>query len=270
MKGSIMLRNLVLSLVIFLPLTGPLIAQDELIPGNKIAVVFQLQTSLDGEKYTYRYSMTNKPEAQQDVYRFWLLPPKTVILDNLRAAPRWNTGLDHVDSLLLVNFIARKHADIKPGTTLDGFSFSSIGIPGIISFYAEGEHPLPKFPRGMATDSIPGYDDLTPYGPGIIGKTVGPVPPPTPFVPLVFLDTLISYKHQAFALGWISEEGIVTSLDSKLDAARPAIINDRPSAKQILQAFVLELDGLITQSGQITSEAHALLKFNAEYLISKL
>ena len=90
------------------------------------------------------------------------------------------------------------------------------------------------------------------------------------FSPLAFLDTLISYKHQAYARGGIKEEGVVTSLDSKLEAARPAIINDRPSAKQILQSFILELDGLITQSDQITHEAFILLKENAQFLISKL
>ncbi|GJQ22127.1 MAG: hypothetical protein HBSIN02_24820 [Bacteroidia bacterium] len=89
-------------------------------------------------------------------------------------------------------------------------------------------------------------------------------------MPITFLDTLVSYKHQAFALGWIKEEGIVTSLDAKLEAARPQIIADRPSAKQILESFANELEALNAQGNKITSEAYALLKFNAEYLISKL
>jgi hypothetical protein len=96
------------------------------------------------------------------------------------------------------------------------------------------------------------------------------VPPPTTFAPLIFLDTLISYKHQAFALGWIADSGILTSLDQKLEAARPQIMNDRPSVKNILESFVNELEALNTQGNQITSEAYALLKFNAQYLISKL
>lgn len=86
----------------------------------------------------------------------------------------------------------------------------------------------------------------------------------------MFLDTLISYTYQAHSLHWIADSGIVTSLDQKLEAARPQIIADRPSAKNILQSFVNELDALNTQGNQITSEAYALLKFNAQYLISKL
>jgi hypothetical protein len=55
----------------------------------------------------------------------------------------------------------------------------SESLPGMIQFYVEGEHPFPNFPEFMAPDSIPGYDNLTPYGRGIVGKTVGPVLPPT-------------------------------------------------------------------------------------------
>jgi hypothetical protein len=131
----------------------------------------------------------------------------------------------------------------------------------------------------MAPDSIPGYDDLTPYGPGIIGKTVGPVSLPSPFVPLVFLDTLISYKHQALALGWIKNRGIVQSLDAKLENTKAQLRrNNKTAAKNILQAFINEVEALFKEENQrrdpqgvqLTSEAYALLKFNAEYLISKL
>ncbi len=129
----------------------------------------------------------------------------------------------------------------------------------------------------MAPDSIPGYDDLTPYGPGIVGKTVGPVLPPTPFVALAFLDTLTSYKHQAFALGWIKNRGIVQSLDAKLDNAKRQLQrNNKTAARNILRAFLNEVEALWKGEEhpyggkQITSEAYALLKFNAEYLISKL
>ncbi|MGH2567074.1 MAG: FIMAH domain-containing protein, partial [Bacteroidota bacterium] len=103
------------------------------------------------------------------------------------------------------------------------------------------------------------------------GVTIGPTAPPANFVPLAFLDTLISYKHQAFALGWIINKGIITSLDQKLENAKKQLQNkDNKSAKNILQAFVNDIEALNKQSNQITSEAFALLKFNAEFLISKL
>ena len=63
--------------------------------------------------------------------------------------------MDTVDSYI---------APILPGQSLSGFSFFSTGIVGITPYYAEGDVPTPQFAEGQATDSIPGYTDLTPYG----------------------------------------------------------------------------------------------------------
>jgi hypothetical protein len=97
-----------------------------------------------------------------------------------------------------------------------------------------------------------------------------PPVPPSSTPPLVMLDSLISYKHQCHTLGWILNEGILTSLDQKLDAARKAIVNDRPSAKQILQAFVNEVEALNNQGNQITREAYVFLRYHALYIIERL
>jgi hypothetical protein len=109
------------------------------------------------------------------------------------------------------------------------------------------------------------------------GITVVRRSPPVPFIPLTFLDTLISYKHQAFALGWIKNQGIVQSLDAKLDNAKRQLQrNNTTAARNTLQAFLNEVEALWKGEEhpyggkQITSEAYALLKFNAEYLVSKL
>jgi hypothetical protein len=248
----------------------------QIVTGDKISVKFLPQIASARGKFIYNYAVINKQEAKQEVYRFWLLPPKGISIDSLLAPSFWSANLSETGELLIINCITRK-ANIKPGSTLYGLMFHSESLPGIIQFYAEGEHPLPKFSEGMAPDSIPGYDDLTPYGPGIVGKTVGPVLPPTPFVALAFLDTLISYKHQAFALGWIKNQGIVQSLDAKLDNAKRQLQrNNTTAARNTLQAFLNEVEALWKDEEhpyggkQITSEAYALLKFNAEYLVSKL
>ena len=89
------------------------------------------------------------------------------------------------------------------------------------------------------------------------------------FIQLNFLDTLISYKHQALSLGWIDNEDIANSLDSKLDNTKKNLASgDNTAAKNILRAFIYEVEA---QNGkQLTSEAYALLKYNAEYLINRL
>ena len=105
------------------------------------------------------------------------------------------------------------------------------------------------------------------------------------FTPSAFVDTLISYKHKAYDLGWIGNQGIINSLDKKLENAQKQIDKgNNKSARNILNAFLNELEALyknhhITEKGGqghgegppfITDEAYALLKYNAEYLIEQL
>jgi hypothetical protein len=110
------------------------------------------------------------------------------------------------------------------------------------------------------------------------GKTIGPTAPPAVFKPIEFLGNIINLKHEAFNLGWIKNEGILKSLDAKLDNAKKKLENgDTKTAKNILNAFINEVEaqGCATYencpSGKhLTSEAYGLLKYNAQYLIDHL
>ncbi len=101
------------------------------------------------------------------------------------------------------------------------------------------------------------------------GLTISPQTISEFLSPPSLLDTLISYKHQAMALKWIDNEGIANSLDQKLENAKQKLENrDSVAARNILQAFVNEVEA--QKDKHLTSEAYALLKFNAEYLIDRL
>jgi hypothetical protein len=259
---------------------GSLKAQ-EFEAGNKIQV--QLMSTVNKNLsglFEYGYKVISLPSSEQDIWNFLVVfnCPKDSIIRAYAVLDWWGPDIPvDVEPPYWVSWTGPGSAKVKPGRSKDGFRFETSILPGITDFYAEGHHDAPNFPEGMAPDSIPGYDDLTPYGPGIVGKTVGPVLPPTPFVALAFLDTLISYKHQAFALGWIKNQGIVQSLNAKLDNAKAQLNrNNKTAARNTLQAFLNEVEALWKGEEhpyggkQITSEAYALLKFNAEYLVSKL
>ena len=167
---------------------------------------------------------------------------------------------------------------LQPTWRKDGFALKSKSVPGIVNAYFQGLAKEYGTPDGgpfsdVHLEVLKLMDFPRNY---VIRKTVGPVLPLEPFVPLAFLDTLMSYKHQAFALGWIKNQGIVTSLDQKLDNAKAQLQrNNKTAARNMLHAFINEVEALNKGGGpqgggQITSEAYALLKFNAEYLISKL
>ncbi len=121
----------------------------------------------------------------------------------------------------------------------------------------------------MAVDFIPGYDDLTPYGPGIVGRTIGPVQQPATLIPLVFLDYIVSLKHEAFRLGWITNKGIEQSLDAKLESAKAALQRGQPqTAGNVLGALLNEIEA---QKGKaLTNEAYGLLWYNVQYLLDRL
>jgi hypothetical protein len=162
--------------------------------------------------------------------------------------------------------------DIGPGESLSGFSFESTGLPTIVESYFEGNAALLAFSAEPPSEMDQILDTLLTFPRNtLIQYTIGPSTPPSPFIPVAFLDTLISYKHQAFTLGWIANQGILQSLDAKLENAKAQLQrNNITSARNILQSFLNEVEALNKKGDQITSEAYALLKFNAEYLVSKL
>jgi hypothetical protein len=283
------------------------IAQDAVEPGNRIdlrtsAYVRQITDTL---KFDYR--LGNGISAKQDVIEFSLISSPEVHVQEKMSPHRWDAVAVYQD-ILMLRWLAHPRDSIegyenplKPGNSLSGFSFKAKSLPGIISFYAEGDHPIPKFDPGMATDSIPGYSDLTPYGPGIIGRTVGPVPLPDPLIYVAILDTLLSYTRQSADLGWLGkgqdddcddderpDDGIVKNIEQRLQKAKRELAKrDSVQACKELEKLVQKVERIWKRSQEeekkhrkegwgkrdqviITSEAYALLKYNTEYLIDRL
>ena len=71
------------------------------------------------------------------------------------------------------------------------------------------------------------------------------------------------------AQGWVIDANLSRSLQAKLDAAQAALTRGNDSAAVgPLNAFMNEVDAQAAK--KISSEAVALLKFNAQYLITNL
>jgi hypothetical protein len=121
----------------------------------------------------------------------------------------------------------------------------------------------------MAPDSVPGYTNLTPYGPGVVGRTVGPVLPPDPFDPVRFLDTLLSYTTQCKMLGWISEQTTADKYLGHFNSVKVSLQESNVTAARNTLKLVLE-DVNVDSSSTLTSEAYALLRYNTEYLLDHL
>lgn len=245
-----------------------LLSQD-IEPGNKITVrVNAVVKKINGNSFKYNYTLYNKPTSIQKVWEFSLIIHSSK--DSIKDANHkfgWYGPYSHIDQGYpnWVSWGSDSIHEIAPGKIEKDFSFTSVVLPGITEYYAEGAHKIPSFDEGMAQDSIPGYDDLTPYGSGIIGKTVGPV--------LIkynnILDSLVTYNSQSFNLGWIKTQLIKDKYNNYLTNAKTSLQQNKfVLARCYLQNILTGVDK--DSSSTIKSEAYALLRYNAEYLLAKL
>ena len=163
---------------------------------------------------------------------------------------------------------------VVPGHSLAGFQLTSPGLPGIRSTEIE---------PGIDYDNLPSeYADVAKarqLRDSLIFATVsvGPKAPPKDFIPLEFLNYLITLLHQSRTNGWITRDGAQQSLLAKLiDAKRKLEEGDRAVAKNALNAFLNDVRAGSCQQlscpgdKPLTSEAYALLFFNGQYLVKQL
>ena len=120
------------------------------------------------------------------------------------------------------------------------------------------------------------------------GFTISPVSIPEPFIPAKAIDTLRALVFDSRSLGWVTDsldlanadgdgspgDSLVSRLEKRLDNVQQALsTNDSAGAVKQLKKFVNRVQPLYKedQKGSVlTSEAYALLKFNAQFLIDKL
>jgi hypothetical protein len=247
-------------------------------PATKIApqIIGVVERASNQTEYVYSYVVSNGQRAKQRLLKI-LIEFGSRIFDVTRPNTEWS-ALTYAKQPM----VSWAHTRVDPAglwtayngipsdSTAGGFSYKSRGLPRIVDCHFQGATPTlqldeePPYEIEAALDSLEVFPNNT-----VRGKTLGPADPPVPFHALALFDSLISYKHQALALGWITNKGIVNSLDQKLDNARKQLQRgNNKTAKNILEAFINEVEA--QKDKHLSSEAYALLKFNAEYLVSKL
>lgn len=229
--------------------------------------------------YRYNYQISNARSARQSIWLALVVTEGSVV--SLTSPEGWDVDLTSGAQ-------ARRRVEwgasdttyfIKPGETIGGFSILSKNPPTITNYYAKGWIELPKV--DIEPDSIIGAGDV--FETSKLGFTIAPLDPPSPFVATVFLDTLISYKHQAFALGWIADKPFERELDNHLDNARKHLTRgDSVKCADEVVKFQdrIQKERRKTEDEEkhkrprgprfVTSEGYALLFFNAQYIVDRL
>ncbi len=257
-----------------------LCVSQEVEPGNRIDV--EVHSRCSGQLtnvIVYSYDVRSQSGSIQPI---WVFDPLVRIpADSITSAslvPGWFTPHRFPSEKSADECNVSWHFDsdtssggIPPGGRENRFSFSARYLPGIGNYYAEGYHLPPSFPEGMAEDSVPGYDDLTPYGPGIVGRTVVPVLLGSAVSCSTLLDSLDSYVVQSRALNWITSQNVAAKYSGFVSRTRSTLLptRDPRAASRILDSLMGAIPPDSIQ-GAITTDVSALLRFNTACLISKL
>jgi len=270
------------------PLTGNYILSYQSYNGEDREVIFEPATKIepsinakvffdsDSSIFKYEYSVKNGANSQQRLLSF-LINYFTPIYSITKPNNQWSAR--HYSFTPVFSWSHTKvspygvrtpRSGIAPDSSVTGFSFESSGLPSIINSYSRGAARTLHFIEEPPDDAYSLLEPLRKFPANTVHrKTLGPKDPPEPFVVNDFVDTLISYEHQAFELGWIDNQGILNSLDSKLNHVKKQLEKDNiTTAINGLKAFVNEVEA--QKDKHLTSEAYALLKYNTEFLMGKL
>lgn len=224
---------------------------------------------------TYGYLVENRLGAPESLVRFAI---QAFVADDkslAQVAPLgWEARGRIADTAFYSWTTFSEPRGLAPGTSIAGFGFAQADLPTIARFLAWNYAEPPSFPEGKAPDSCEGDDVIQN---SFKGKTVGPKPPPQTFVPIEFLNYLISLLHDSRQLGWIKVDGVHQSLLGKLITAKRKLeAGETQVAKDTLSAFLNEVRGASCLEFSCpgnrpeTSEAYALLFFNGQFLWERL
>lgn len=227
-------------------------------------------------KYKYSYIIHNDSTSIQRLYDFHI-DIFSSISDIERPDTTWNPGffsyipVFHWFNSIEESGLASPLDGILPGTTLNHFSFSSLGLPSISFSYFQG-NPISflTFPEEPPNDLEELLDSIERFPNNTVKRfTIVPKDPPEPLIPEQFIDTLISFNEKSLSLNWIITQSITDKYNNYLNNAKSALQQNKTVlARCYLQDILRDVD--IDSSTTISSEAYALLRYNTEYLISKL
>ena len=235
-----------------------------------IKIRFRVESSVtstsENGKFAYHYNVVCSSSSEQKIWLFGVFIATSIPVNDIKSPQNWAGDLAPRGAVSWGGLGASGR--ISPGDSLNGFSFNSPALPAILDSYAQGFVPLPLPVDHVdeTTSAQPDFEQdivrFTTMGPSSFTFTNS----------ISAISHLITLKHQAYSLGWISgpgAEGIVNSLDAKLDAALKAAQKGKDkTAQKEFKAFLNEIEA--QKNKTFNNNVYQLLKLNAEYILGKL
>ena len=147
-------------------------------------------------------------------------------------------------------------------------------MPSVIDYYAEGESSIICYcskpycgeeVEAQYGGNYPGYSDLTPYGPGKVGKTIGPGIFPEDLNG--HISKLKDEIKKSYGIGWIKDSESRDSLINMLSSIENTFKFKKNRAKVIddVMNSILEMK----ENSQIKNEVYQMLRAHLIYLRGK-
>jgi len=182
----------------------------------------------------------------------------------------------HWDASITVSLMARFSADTlrpEPGQGV-GLQMVSKWPPTIRKFIVVPVFDVGAyFPSMEDSNAVPiAQMDSIREAINYNGWTLGPASIDSPFVAINFLDTIKSYVNESLTLNWITTQATANKYTALIDSAKTnlaATPTRRGTAKAKLDSVIVNVYP-DSAAGLLTSEAYALLRFNTEYVLTKL
>ncbi|MBI2385944.1 MAG: hypothetical protein HYV14_08015 [Elusimicrobia bacterium] len=252
-------------------------------PHNKATATVTVLISPINGHLEYIYDVKNSTSSERAITSFKIQIDVPVSSATTTGPTTWDSFdccIQDKNRMLASNIVVGgwlygvESSQIQPGATLSGFKITAQSVPGIKRYFIESNSAtvVPEAEPGdqEEADALTELTDF--FNDTTSGVTLGPEPVPDLIDPTSLIDRLIAFMHQSVSLGWFfghGSEGIVKSLDAKLDAAKVSIARGQnKTAVNQLNAFVKELQA--ERDKHVNGSAFLLLKLNVDFIVGKL
>lgn len=209
------------------------------------------------------YLLTNLPTSTEPLWVYYVDAPAGVLrMTASTGSLRWRTGTNFGDRARAGWMFL--HDYLPPGSTTPEVHFESIGLPGILTYWAGGHFPLPEGGDALVNESTVLPDPFVTQM--INGQTIGvePWPADRSAQAMVLRLRTLTQSSCSAPTQWITDSSLCAQLLADLDQVETYRLSGQSSqARDVLVHY----QGLVSTgntAGTVKSAAYWLLKSNAD------
>lgn len=161
---------------------------------------------------------------------------------------------------------------LMPGSSISGFGLIAEEPPGIREFTVGAKTDVFELDYSWPEERIDYYEDSIEYITEVnkafeaSGKTIAPVAPPEPFAASSWTLRMSEYAVEARKQKWIKTDKNLAEVKKLISGLNTGDIEKLRVAVKKIEAYVLAEK----KKGNLTDEADALVRLNAQYLLRRL